>query len=63
MRFAGYPEFLSTAGNGSPNTPLASALIAARTPNAPDTLALPLTFKNGIVNVGATPGGIVNPLY
>jgi hypothetical protein len=63
MTFAGYPQFLRTAGNGSPDAPLASALIAARAPNAPETLSLPLIFRNGIVNVGATAGGIVNPLY
>lgn len=62
-KFAGYPEFLRNAGSGNPDTPLASALIAAQTPNMPETLPLPLTLNNGIVNAGATAGGVVNPLY
>jgi hypothetical protein len=63
LTLSGYQAFLKTAGTDGSNTPLASALIADNTPNNPETLSLPLLFKNGIVNAGPTAGGIVNPLY
>jgi hypothetical protein len=62
LKLDGYPQFLATA-KASSDTPLASALIADQEPQNPQTLALALKFKNGIVTAGATAGGIVNPLY
>ncbi|HEY1838007.1 MAG TPA: DUF2125 domain-containing protein [Rhizomicrobium sp.] len=62
LKLANYPEFLATA-KASPDTPLASALLADREPANPPTLALALTFKNGTVTAGATAAGTVNPLY
>jgi hypothetical protein len=62
MKLAGYPEFLNAAKTRD-DAPLASALIADRKPTNPQTLSLPLTFKNGIVSAGTAAGGIANPLY
>lgn len=63
LKLSGYNEYLKSAGTGRSDTPLASALIAARVPDAPDPFSIPLTFKNGIVNAGPTASGTVNPLY
>jgi Uncharacterized protein conserved in bacteria (DUF2125) len=63
LKISGYQAFLKTAGAGSSDTPLASALIADQSPNSPETLSVPLNFKNGIVTAGPTAGGVLNPLY
>jgi hypothetical protein len=60
LKLAGYPEFLHTAKT-SGDAPLASALIADKPSQNPETLSL--TFKSGIVMAGVTAGGTVNPLY
>jgi hypothetical protein len=62
LKLVGYPEFLATA-KASRDAPLASALIAERKPLNPRTLALALTFENGIVTAGTSAAGTVDPLY